>query len=164
MVDGRNGVLLREVEALWLRAPTPEGVTDVPLGRAKGSGVAVTELDILRAFLGGGSGLTDGAMLLLDLLVNFDTCVALLLGLIGASSPRELAGSLDDDVFFVDGASSFCGGCLKWDRNVDAIVRLRQAAHSVSQTIRGSRGCSLGHMLCNVVSLVLCSSFRSGSH
>lgn len=48
MVDGaRKGVLLREAEELWLKAPTLEGVTEVLFGCADGSDATVTEVEVL---------------------------------------------------------------------------------------------------------------------
>lgn len=131
-------------------------MTDLLFGCATEAGIAVAEFDVLLASRAPYSVLSTGATLLLDRLVMRDTCGADLLVLISPSLPLDLVGALEVDFFLdCDVDSSGCGGCRKWDRKVEAILRLRQAARMVTQTLGGSCTRSLGHMLCDIVGLVL---------
>lgn len=163
-LGGRRGVSLREGIELWLTPTMPEGVTEVLLGRGGRSRVAVAEADGRLVFRMPSSSASNGALLLLDRLVNLDTCGALV-GRVSDSPLLGLVGSLEFAFFFAwDEGSVLCGGCRKWDRKVEAIVRLRQTASLVPRTVRESRRRSLGHLLCDVVGLVLGAALCTWAH
>lgn len=72
-VGGRYGVLLREADEIFPEAATPDGVTDVLVGCATGSGIADAEFDVRLVSRVPYSVFSAGAMLLLDRLLNWDT-------------------------------------------------------------------------------------------
>lgn len=74
-------------------------MTDALLGCTEGSGVAATEPEVLRGSFVLISTFSDGAMLLLDLFVNLDTCGVLFFDLLSASLLLDFVGNLDVDFF-----------------------------------------------------------------
>lgn len=154
---------LRDVDVFRRSDTALSDCTVAPLlGCAGCPGVTVAAVDILLVLREADSVFSAGVMLLLDLLLNRDTCV-------GFSTFASISLSFDfiggrEDDFLLDCAvdPSFCGAALKCDLNVEAISC--EATDCVTQRARSSRRCSLGHMLCDIVGLVLGASFGSWSH
>lgn len=78
---------------------TDEGVTEALFCCADAVGAAIVDFDVRRVSFVLCSAFSDGAMLLLDLFVNLDTCGALLLVFMPLSLSPDLVDVLVEVLF-----------------------------------------------------------------